>query len=165
MGSFNDLTGQTFARLTALHRVANQGEHTMWRALCDCGTLINVRAQHLRNGNTKSCGCFDIDAVIARSTKHGGAYGPEYRSWAAMLQRCTNPKNKEWHNYGGRGIKVCERWFTAANFLSDMGARPQGKTLDRKDVNGDYEPGNCRWATPAEQAQNKRPRQPKKKTT
>ncbi len=97
-----------------------------------------------------------------RATTHGqtagGQTSREYRSWRDMIQRCTNPKNKRWQSYGGRGISVCSRWLESFEaFYADMGPRPEGKTLDRRNVNGNYEPDNCRWATDAEQAQNKRP--------
>ena len=161
MGSFNDLSGKSYHRLMAFERVANEGGHTMWRSLCDCGNFVIVRAQHLRNGNTKSCGCWDADVLAARSTIHGQSYAPVYESWKGMIQRCTNPANREWHNYGGRGIQVCSEWLTFANFYRDMGDRPKNKTLDRKDVDGNYELLNCRWATSKEQAANTR----KKKLT
>lgn len=156
MGSFNDLSGETFHRLTAIHRVPNRGYHTMWRALCECGNIVDLRAQHLRNGNTKSCGCWDAEVLMARNTKHGMCDSGAYRSWAAMHQRCSNPANKEWPNYGGRGIKVCKRWKDFAKFLADMGERPNGLTLDRKNNSLGYSPRNCRWATAQEQANNKR---------
>jgi hypothetical protein len=95
----------------------------------------------------------------SHSRAHNGGPTPTYRSWQAMRQRCTNPTNASWAHYGGRGITVCERWQDSfESFLADMGERPTGRTLDRVDVDGNYEPGNCRWATPLEQARNKRPR-------
>lgn len=91
--------------------------------------------------------------------KHGhrNPRTPTYRSWDCMIQRCTNWRNKDWDLYGARGIKVCDRWRSFANFLEDVGVRPEGTTLDRIDVNGHYEPGNCRWATPLQQVHNRRP--------
>ena len=148
--------GETFHRLTALHRTPNQGGHTMWRAICDCGKIIIVRAQHLRNGNTKSCGCWDADALAARNFKHGQCDTPAYESWKGMTQRCTNPANREWHNYGGRGITIDPAWMTFANFYKDMGDRPKDRTLDRVNNNLGYSKSNCRWATNKEQAANKR---------
>lgn len=156
MGSFNDLTGDTFSRLTAVQRVPNQGAHTMWRVHCKCGKITTVRAQHLRNGNTKSCGCWDVEVLEARNTKHGQCFTPAYETWKGMVQRCTNPANQEWHNYGGRGITVDPSWRIFANFYKDMGDRPQNKTLDRKNNNLGYSKDNCRWATSKEQAANRR---------
>ena len=128
----------------------------MWWCLCDCGKTLIVRAQHLRNGNTKSCGCWDADVLAARSTKHGLYGTPAYETWKGMVQRCTNSANREWPNYGGRGITVCEAWREFAQFHKDMGDRPPGQTLDRKNNALGYDVINCRWATSQEQGSNRR---------
>lgn len=146
-----DLVGCVFGQLTveALDGVKN-GE-TYWRCRCECGGVKVVRLVCLRRGNTKSCGC-----AYSRPKTHGGCYTPEYRSWAAMHGRCTNPENPSYHRYGGRGITVCERWNEFNAFLSDMGERPSAKhSIDRIDGNGNYEPSNCRWATVQQQSDNK----------
>jgi hypothetical protein len=104
----------------------------------------------------KDCGCLKKKKKKRRKTRHGYTGTPTYRSWACMCQRCTNPNNDCYPWYGGRGIKVCKRWLTFKNFLADMGERPAGATLDRIDVNGNYEKNNCRWASAAVQARNKR---------
>jgi hypothetical protein len=109
--------------------------------------------QHLANGKTKSCGCFRKESV----TKHGQYRSVEYAAWRNILSRCDNPKDKRYANYGGRGIQVCERWKSFENFLSDMGTRPGlNYSIERIDNGGHYEPGNCKWATIAEQSRNKR---------
>lgn len=126
-----------------------------WLCRCDCGAEKIVRAQALKTGATQSCGCYKAE-VRHRPWKHGMTYKPIYRLWVSMIDRCTRPNVPNFKSYGARGIKVCERWQTFENFYADMGDRPDGKTLDRIDQNGNYELGNCRWATHKVQARNRR---------
>lgn len=136
---------------------------TMWPCRCDCGTERNIQGQALRAGTTHSCGCKKLERCVAHGTKHGGCGTRTYNSWTAMKQRCngTNSSARKW--YVPRGIKFCERWNNFANFLEDMGEAPPGMSLDRINNDGNYEPGNCRWATPVQQAQNRRPPVKRKK--
>lgn len=156
-----DITGQRFGRLVALaFHDRTRLYHGRWLCCCDCGETKIVRGNNLKNGHVKSCGCLNRDSTVKRSTIHGqtprsGRSGTFY-SWAAMMQRCSNPKAQAFKYYGARGVAVCERWRSFVNFLADMGSRPDGHSIERIDVNGNYEPGNCKWLPRSEQSKNTR---------
>lgn len=152
-----DLTGAVFARLTVLSKTARKGRDRAWRCQCACGAYVVVTSASLRSGNTKSCGCLKRERIARLRLKHGEAGSKLYWVWADLVGRCTNPSHARFADYGGRGITVCARWRASfADFHSDVGARPLGYTLDRKDNNGGYEPGNVQWSTRLAQANNKR---------
>lgn len=157
MGRFQDLTGQRFARLVVIGRDANRGAKVVWRCKCDCGKIVAARASDLTLGKHRSCGCLQIESVTTHNYTSEGVIMREYRIWTAMRQRCNNPKNTHYERYGGRGIKVCDRWNSSfENFIADMGYTPTPlHTLDRVNNDGNYEPSNCKWATRKEQAQNR----------
>lgn len=125
---------------------------------CSCGMVKEVRVRHLCSGASTNCGCVRKLKTSKLKLKHGMASTGAHRSWQAMNRRCNNPNTPDYPYYGGRGISVCERWKDFANFYEDMGARPEGLTLDRVDPDGDYEPDNCRWATRLEQTRNRKVR-------
>lgn len=143
-----DLTGKVFGKLTALERfvVGDKKKASKWRCICSCGAIREVYATHLIRGNSKSCSTC-LGAPVKTM--------PAHMSWKSMVLRCTNKNHMAYHRYGGRGIKICERWTVFANFLADMGPRPKGRSLDRINTDGDYEPSNCRWATNSEQSNNR----------
>lgn len=132
-------------------------KRSKWWVRCDCGTELEVWGSALLSGSTKSCGCLRRELTVAKNYRHGEAGTKLYSVWSSIWQRCTNPEDPAFHNYGGRGIRVAERWRDFAAFKEDVGPRPSDKhSLDRKENSKGYEPGNVRWATPAEQARNTR---------
>jgi hypothetical protein len=154
-----DLTGQKFGRLTVLGAV-DRANGLQWLCRCECGNEKRVFGGALKRGLTRSCGCLNAELTRDRGKlfrTHGRTKTPEFRAWQGIWQRCENKKDKSYSDYGGRGIRVCERWETFEAFLSDMGDRPSAAhSLDRINVDGDYEPANCRWATIVEQNRNMR---------
>ncbi len=150
--AYIDETNNRYGKLVVLRDTGRRStkREVMWECRCDCGTIFLVRSTHLRT-RTRACRpC----AIIT----HGHTGTPTHRSWKSMHERCNNPARPNYKYYGGRGIGVCERWKDYMNFYADMKERPSNRTLDRIDVDGNYEPGNCRWATHSEQQKNKRSR-------
>lgn len=155
-----DMTGKKFNRLTVIKRVYREGcKKVLWLCKCDCGELDIVEGYALRNDKVKSCGCLREEAVKAKSITHGLAHTPIYNVWCSMKARCMNSNNEHYSDYGGRGIKVCDEWrhdFTSFyNWAIENGFN-EGLTLDRKNVNGNYEPSNCRWVDMQTQQNNRR---------
>lgn len=156
---FKDISGQKFGRLTALHRLYNLKGHTKWLCVCECGNLAEVFITNLTSGDTNSCGCLQKESVVERFTKHGKRYTRLYRILNGMKNRCYNKTVPQYPNYGGRGIKVCDEWlndFEAFYTWSKDNGYSDNLSIDRIDVNGNYEPNNCRWVTQKQQMRNTR---------
>lgn len=153
----NDLTFRTFGKLWVLSPIEERKhKEIQWLCLCECGHKKIVPASRLRNGTTRSCGSGCLPRNYYKGT-HRLSGSSTYVSWQRLRQRCTDPNYPDWPRYGGRGIKVCDRWLDSfENFLADMGERPKGLSIDRIDNDGNYEPGNCKWSTASEQAKNRR---------
>ena len=153
-----DLTGQRFGRYTVLEKAPKRASGgTYWVCKCDCGNVREVSTAHLRRGDSKSCGCLRADTCGQMFTTHGLSKHPLHKVWEAMLERCDYPNNKRYRNYGGRGITVCDEWrddFKTFYDWSIAHGYAEGLTIDRIDVNGDYEPTNCRWVTWKDQSNN-----------
>lgn len=161
--NFVDITGQKFNRLTAIRCVGkDKHNYALWEFKCDCGKTIVARGKYVRNGNTKSCGCYNIDSIKARNKiihrKHGETHTKLFHIWTGMLTRCNNKNAINFHDYGAKGVSVCEEW--AKDFIKfrdwalENGYSPE-LTIDRRDFNGNYEPDNCRWITMKEQQRNR----------
>lgn len=157
MSHATDITGQVFGRLTVVCRNgSDKHKKALWLCKCECGEERSIATGSLKSGNTTSCGCLHKEDASKRFKKHGYTGSKIYAVWKAMINRCRNPNDKDYHHYGGRGIHVCESWLTFENFLNDMG-EPIGKfELDRIDNSSGYSKSNCKWSTRSEQMKNTR---------
>lgn len=159
-GTPENLLGRVYGRLTVVG-IAKHAGRRAWLCNCQCGATKVVATTNLKSGDITSCGCLRAELLPNMNLRHGGNRGgrrtKEYRAWAHIIGRCGNPGDKAYADYGGRGIKVCERWSASfESFLADMGVAPAGSTIERLDNDGDYAPGNCVWATRAAQVRNTR---------
>lgn len=148
-----DITKRAFGKLKALELIGSRSSNQLWVCRCECGRMHICQKSNLTGGRTTSCGCWSKSGSRSSS---GLSRTPTHRTWDHMIQRCTNPNSDGYADYGGRGITVTDRWLSFDSFLSDMGRRPDGTTIDRIDNTKGYEPGNCRWATAAQQTRNTR---------
>lgn len=156
-----DLTGRIFGRLTVIDRsYKTTGSPYFWNCLCKCGNFKEIRSDRLLDGQTTSCGCFRSESsskrIASLNTTHGLSNNDLYQTWIDMMSRCYNENNGKYKDYGGRGIIVCEEWHDINNFINDVGPKPLNKSIDRKNVNGIYEPENVKWSSEKEQQNNKR---------
>lgn len=161
MATKENLIGKTFNYLTVINKRKDpEGKGKIWQCVCECGTYIFLTTQKITQGQNKSCGCKRLELISKALTTHGGKGTPEFNIWCAMIARCYRKTSVQYKYYGARGIKVCDRWLNSfENFLEDMGKRPStSHSLDRypNNKNGHYTKSNCRWATPIEQARNRR---------
>jgi hypothetical protein len=170
-GNLIDICGEKFGRwrVLGIHPERARHGHILWLCRCDCGTERTVRGDLLRYGLSTSCGCLAREKTSARMFRHGHAgkkRSPTYRSWESMRRRCNNPNAHAYDRYGGQGIKVCERYNSFENLLTDMGVRPPGTSIDRIDSSRGYEPGNVHWATHSQQNLNRRlPKRKRRRAT
>lgn len=147
---------QKIGELTAVRMVGRQGHNLLWECICVCGTTFNATASNIISGNTRSCGCHKRKVSSDALRTHGLSGTRSHWIWQNMMRRCYDPKNSAYADYGERGIAVCERWHDMRNFYADMGERPKGRSLDRKNNDLGYSPENCRWSTSSEQNSNRR---------
>ena len=151
------MISKKFGRWTVFEQAKERDNkrHIMWVCKCDCGTIRKVQGSNLRASLSRSCGCISEEANRKRLATHGMGSTNIYKIWKGMKSRCYNPNNDSYKYYGGRGIKVCNRWFESfENFLADMGMPAEEMSIDRIDGDGDYDPSNCKWATHKEQMRN-----------